>query len=75
MEKLDEDVADFCNSRIIKHEEGYLYVSAPGYKLYTPIFGPYPEDQEEAMDFARALKVFVINTLEAFILIYFTMRN
>lgn len=56
--KLDEDVADFCNSRIIKHEEGYLYVSAPGYKLYTPIFGPYPEDQEEAMDFARALKVF-----------------
>ena len=42
----------------IMFDGNFCYLTEPGYKLYTPLHGPYPEEWEDVDGFCRALKVF-----------------
>ncbi len=55
-EKLISD--NFYQKKLKKFEAGYLYISEQGYKLFSPMYGPYHENWDEIYDFCDAFKRF-----------------
>lgn len=49
---------DFYQQKIKQFEAGCLYISEQGYKLFSPMYGPYPENWDEIHDFCDAFKKF-----------------
>lgn len=57
---LEEKVISdsFYQKKFEKFEAGYLYISEQGYKLFSPMYGPYPDNWDETYDFCDAFKNF-----------------
>ncbi len=49
---------DFYQQKFKQFEAGCLYISEEGYKLFSPMYGPYPENWDEIYDFCDAFKNF-----------------
>ena len=49
---------EFVKDRFQPFQNGYCYFSDEGFKIFTALWGPYPEDTEEIEEFACGLKDF-----------------
>ncbi len=68
---------NFYQKKFKRFEAGYLYISEQGYKLFSPMYGPYPENWDEIYDFCHAFKDFagIVNSSTYPNLLYIEKNN